>query len=296
MTTSEANRDNNERLNDFEESVACQLCDKTFSVVNLRWHILKEHCHDKISECSICEKKFITKDALKVHIRQVHLNEGSACHICKETCDDLDKHIRSSHSGKKMECPYCDSTFQGKKLLNSHIQSTHLVGEKSKCKECQKEISVDNLGRHMREQHERIKKPCPHCEKEFAMSNLARHVRQVHDNQTTQCPFCNKTLSNPNLNKHIKTIHKRLKKSCDICNEELPYSIISVHRRKAHNIGKPFNEVSPRGPNTNLRKRNAMKKVKNKMEMEEYYLEERKTGFEEIQVGDKKFTFSVTQS
>ena len=128
------------------------------------------------------------------------------------------------------------------------------------------------------------------------MSNLARHVRQVHDNQTTQCPFCNKTLSNPNLNKHIKTIHKRLKKSCDICNEELPYSIISVHRRKVHNIGKPFNEVSPRGPNTNLRKRNAMKKVKNKMEMEEYYLEERITGLEEIQVGDKKFTFSVTQS
>ena len=78
MTTSEANRDNNERLNDFEESVACQLCDKTFPVVNLRWHILKEHCHDKISKCSICEKKFINKDALKVHIRQAHLNEGSA--------------------------------------------------------------------------------------------------------------------------------------------------------------------------------------------------------------------------
>ena len=39
-----------------------------------------------------------------------------------------------------------------------------------------------------------------------------------------------------------------------------------------------------------------MKKTKNSMEMEEYYLEERKTGLEEIQVGDKKFTFSVTQS
>ena len=58
MTTSEANRDKNERLNDFEESVACQLCDQSFPVANLRWHILKEHCHDKISECSICEKKF----------------------------------------------------------------------------------------------------------------------------------------------------------------------------------------------------------------------------------------------
>merc|ERR1711978_319429 len=58
-----------------------------------------------------------------------------------------------------------------------------------------------------------------------------------------------------NLNKHIKSVHKKLKKTCDICNEEVPYSSISVHKRKVHNIGKPIDQVTPRGPNLKLRKR-----------------------------------------
>ena len=100
-------------------------------------------------------------------------------------------------------------------------------------------------------------------------------------------------MSNPNINKHIKTVHKRLKKSCDICDEDLPFAAMSVHRRKVHNIGKPFNEVSPRGPNFKLRRRNILQKgFKSNVEMETYYLKAEKESFEEIQVGDKNFTFS----
>merc|ERR1711925_12309 len=69
------------------------------------------------------------------------------------------------------------------------------------------------------------------------------------------CPDCGKALTISNLNKHIKSVHKKLKKTCDICNEEVPYSSISVHKRKVHNIGKPIDDVTPRGPNLKLRKR-----------------------------------------
>ena len=128
------------------------------------------------------------------------------------------------------------------------------------------------------------------------MSNLSRHIRQVHNNETIECPFCNKQMSNPNINKHIKTIHKKLKKSCDICNVDLPFAAMSLHRRKVHNIGKPFNEVSPRGPNFKLRRRNTLGKIQGgltgDLEMEEYYLKAEKESSEEIQVGDKNFTFS----
>jgi len=87
------------------------------------------------------------------------------------------------------------------------------------------------------------------------MSNLSRHIRQVHNNESTECPDCGKALTISNLNKHIKSVHKKLKKTCDICNEEVPYSSISVHKRKVHNIGKPIDDVTPRGPNLKLRKR-----------------------------------------
>merc|ERR1719186_2291670 len=55
--------------------------------------------------------------------------------------------------------------------------------------------------------------------------------------------------------KLIKSVHRKMKKTCDICNEEVPYSSISVHKRKAHGIGKPLEEITPRGPNLKLRKR-----------------------------------------
>ncbi|XP_023341424.1 uncharacterized protein LOC111711323 [Eurytemora carolleeae] len=46
-----------------------------------------------------------------------------------------------------------------------------------------------------------------------------------------------------------------MKKTCEICNEEVPYSSISVHKRKVHGIGKPMDDITPRGPNLKLRKR-----------------------------------------
>jgi len=221
----------------------------------LRWHILKEHCHNKVTECSLCEQKFVTKNALKNHIKQIHLGETSTCHICHKEYKDLYHHVKYFHERiRAFECSYCDKKFQAKKLLYNHVQSIHL-GEKTRCPDCHKDISVDNYSRHVRETHEKVKKPCPHCDKEFAMSNLSRHIRQVHNNESTECPECGKALTISNLNKHIKSVHKKMKKTCDICNEEVPYSSISVHKRKVHGIGKPLDDIAPRGPNLKLRKR-----------------------------------------
>merc|ERR1719410_1092451 len=79
------------------EKVECQLCNQTFPVGNLRWHILKEHCHNKVTECSLCEQKFVTKNALKNHIKQVHLSETSTCHICHKEYKDLYHHVKYFH-------------------------------------------------------------------------------------------------------------------------------------------------------------------------------------------------------
>lgn len=48
-------------LSEHGEKVECQLCNQTFPVGNLRWHILKEHCHNKVNSqwCS-CEVEILT--------------------------------------------------------------------------------------------------------------------------------------------------------------------------------------------------------------------------------------------
>ena len=84
-------------------TVACQLCDQEFPVGILRWHIIKEHCQDKVVECALCGKKFTTKDALQGHIRQIHLSETSTCNICGQECNDLHAHVSRSHNGKELE-------------------------------------------------------------------------------------------------------------------------------------------------------------------------------------------------
>ena len=236
------------------EKVAYQLCDKKFLLSNIRKHIIKEHCHNKVTKCSICEQKCANKHDLKRHVKQIHMSETYKCNICHKKYKDLHNHINFFHEKiRNFQCSYCYKKFQTKNVLKSHVQSIHL-GEKTNCPDCKKDISVDNFSRHVREIHKKIKKLCPNCDKEFAMSNLTRHIKAVHNNDSTKCPQCNKTITRINLLKHIKSVHNKLNVICNICNVECLYSNISVHKRKVHGLGKPVDDVTPRGPNFKLRK------------------------------------------
>ena len=135
-----------------------------------------------VTECSHCDKKFLDKNALKRHIKYFHQTESSTCYICNKEFNNFANHIKYFHE-KKYECSYCDKEFPIKKQLYNHLKSNH-PGEKTKCPDCKKDISVDNFYRHIREIHERVRKLCPHCPGIFPMSNLSRHVRQVHNSES----------------------------------------------------------------------------------------------------------------
>ena len=177
------------------KKVECQLCSKTFSMGKLRWHILKEHCRNKVVKCSLCDQNFVTKTALGNHVKQIHMSHTSTCYICRKELQDIYHHVNYFRRQiRNYKCSYCEKKFQAKKMLYNHVQSIHLR-EKTNCPTCKKDISVDNFNRHVREFHEKIRKTCPHCGKEYGMSNLSKHVREVHN------------------------------KICDICNVKVSYSI-----------------------------------------------------------------------
>ena len=84
------------------------------------------------------------------------MSETSTCHICHKEYKDLYHHVKYFHEKiRNYECSYCEKKFQAKKLLYNHVQSIHL-GEKTRCPDCNKDISVDNFSRHVRETHERV--------------------------------------------------------------------------------------------------------------------------------------------
>ena len=57
--------------------------------------------------------KFVTKNALKNHIKQVHLSETSTCHICHKEYKDLYHHVKYFHERiRSCECGSCEKKFQ----------------------------------------------------------------------------------------------------------------------------------------------------------------------------------------
>lgn len=206
------------------EEALCQLCHQTILLPDLSSHMAKVHGHSAPPTCAICHQEFGAREQLKEHVRTEHLADTFTCGICDRKYRDLDYHNKCFHMEVKSTRP---------------------------CPECGKEMSEDNISRHMKEFHRKVKVACPHCSKEFGRSNLNRHIKQVHMDESTECPDCGQSISPANLNKHIKTVHKKLKKICEICSEEVPYASISVHMRRVHNIGKA---QGPRGPNLKLRR------------------------------------------
>jgi len=257
-----------------DQILKCNFCDQAFflqDLKSLQQHILELHYQGP--KCSLCESLFASKDALKNHVRQRHVNEILTCEVCHMECQDLPFHMETFHKSEFLYKP------EAKACSPPRSESTPIkiaapvklprqkgAGVTRTCPECQKEISVDNFGRHVQEKHSKLRKSCPHCSKDFAPSNLQRHIRQVHFEERAQCPKCEKVVTACNLNTHIKNVHMKLKKVCQICKKEMPQYKISQHRRNVHNIGQPKEVVIPRVPNSKVRKTNSMQKMKGMQE------------------------------
>ena len=78
--------------------------------------------------CPICQKnKFIKKDTLYMHIRNVHSGLKYACEICPaKLCSkgSLNSHIHEQHirkNGNELQCNECDFKNISRRELNTHI-------------------------------------------------------------------------------------------------------------------------------------------------------------------------------
>ena len=152
------------RMISMDQILKCNFCDQAFflrDLKSLQQHILELHYQGP--KCSLCETMFASKDVLKNHVKQRHVNEISTCEVCHMECQDLPFHMETFHKSEFVP-------------LKPPLQKKG-AGVTRTCPECQKEISVDNFGRHVQEKHSKLRKSCPHCPKDFAPSNLQRHIR-----------------------------------------------------------------------------------------------------------------------
>lgn len=171
-----------------KKSYPCRQCPRKFeSSTALKYH---ETTHDKRKvHCEYCDKMFLTKSTLAIHLR-IHLEsrpyDCSHCELRFRQKTDLNYHIASKHTAKsdyRFKCEFCDKKFARKYSLNLHTK-LH-TGEKNyTCEVCLKSFRASSyLQVHLRSHTGERPYQCSvsECNKRFAVkADVRRHIKQVH--------------------------------------------------------------------------------------------------------------------
>lgn len=118
-----------------ERPYACDLCDRTFSMLYyLNVHKRNDHSDVQTQQCSECGKHFASKRTLLYHLA-THKNEESyPCVLCKkwfQGIKNLVDHQKAIHSDRVMHvCMKCGKNFNSSSNLNRHALQ-HILPKKS---------------------------------------------------------------------------------------------------------------------------------------------------------------------
>ena len=246
----------------------CHLCGKTFNRKrNMMGHVALNHCYP----CQYCDKKFVKKVPLEIHISSVHEEKsnmtkphssvhGNQCNICDKIwtkkrdlrkhlsrdhtfqCDSCDKrfvkkaqliyHKSAYHDGKKFNCDLCRVNFASELSLNSHISLIHDVNNPNLCKLCNKEFG--KLRGHIISKHEKPLQ-CKNCNRKFTKKQIFQfHDVLEHPHKCSRCEL--KFVKLSQLKKHSSLFHNAKKPfQCKYCAQEFyRMSTFKVHSDLDH--------------------------------------------------------------
>ncbi|XP_067950046.1 zinc finger protein 484-like isoform X2 [Watersipora subatra] len=140
-------------------SFACTGCDKVFLSEKYKDdHFRRKHAKESvILNCSMCDKSFMTKGGLHVHMLS-HMN------------------LRS------FKCDFCGKSFNSNSDLRNHHEWKHTTGLPQKCRQCGERFKHRRALRfHEAYVHDRLVYICPECNLECSKpASLKHHMTQKH--------------------------------------------------------------------------------------------------------------------
>ncbi|CAL4122287.1 unnamed protein product, partial [Meganyctiphanes norvegica] len=144
----------------------------------------QKYSGEKHFECTICNKKYVSKQNLKAHM--------------------------SSHSGEKLfECPICRKRFTWKASLRTHMLG-HSNDKPFHCPICNKGYNQKiNLKAHMYTHTGEKPYKCPMCDQCFTQDGILKNHLLTHGDKTFVCPICGKRFyQKGGLKSHLQTHSK----------------------------------------------------------------------------------------
>lgn len=109
--------------------IKCTACDKMFiSKASLSVHINRDHLMDRRHQCALCDKTFFTSSFLRDHMVSHSRVREIQCDECPKTFarkKALREHMKSHTGDRRFKCTYCDMAFLQKCSLKGHLRSRH---------------------------------------------------------------------------------------------------------------------------------------------------------------------------
>jgi uncharacterized Zn-finger protein len=110
---------------DMENALIMEPLDGSFLNVSVEHEV--ESTPEKTFECSICDKRYTSRNNLKRHIK-IHDDKFQfvcrKCPIFFETKEEFDNHYERMHI-RKLFCMECGKQFVTKSNLSSHLKLSH---------------------------------------------------------------------------------------------------------------------------------------------------------------------------
>uniref|UniRef100_A0A182PN80 Transcription factor grauzone n=1 Tax=Anopheles epiroticus TaxID=199890 RepID=A0A182PN80_9DIPT len=228
-------------------TIRCDICQKAYKTKRyLALHTAKSHSRveDRPFKCSKCHVSFPKQYLLRAH-EVLHIQQRcQICHKVLSSIQSLKVHMVQMHSDDgKYICDTCGKVFRTKPAMDRHINE-HLgldVVQRVQCEYCQKWFNGKyNLSKHVRFLHKEGGQlfPCDSCQHVSPNSRaLANHKQRVHVEERFECEYCGKRFKRrPNLREHVASHTNVPLYSCEICNNRTFNSKANyfTHRKSKH--------------------------------------------------------------
>ena len=142
----------------------CSTCkDLSNNKLDLIKHINEQHKDkdstqypDTSKTCLICQKSYIDKYALRIHMKRLHgdlldKDNEKVCWLCEESVADLKDHMENKHDDTGLMCKLCNKQLRQDESLRSHFIQMHSQSGKTICQFCGESFS--NIESHVATLH-----------------------------------------------------------------------------------------------------------------------------------------------